>query len=340
MIVFSKALIACLGFMLFTNYCAALNTVKGQLYILDAKNMAKLKVAFKNKNSPYLGALKKLLKQADRYLLTKNPSVMTKTWLPPSGDKHDYLSHAAYYWPDPSKKNGLPYKAIDGKGNPDVSSSKMDSKAFGAMITMLPITALAYYYSDDEKYAEKAASILRTWFLDPKTKMNPNLNFAEGIPGKSSGTIFGIITLSMRMQHIIDAITIIQKSPHWTEKDDLAMRKWLKDYQIWLQTSKLGRKALTQKNNHGTWFAVQMTLLQLYLSENEKAIQTIKDAFKNLLPLQFDKTGLQTFESRRALSFNYSIMNLRSWICLYKLSRIAGLKKLKTSKISSMEHYI
>lgn len=205
----------------------------------------------------------------------------------------------------------------------------MDLKSGAKMFTMLPVIALAYYYTDDEKYAKKAAAILRTWFLDPKTKMNPNLNFAEGIPGKKSGTIFGIITFSLRMQHIIDAIWIIEKSPHWTDKDDVAMREWLKDYKIWLQTSPLGKKAQTQKNNHGTWFASQMAILQLYLSENEEAKKTIERAFSKLLPHQFDKNGLQPFETRRALSFNYSVMNLRGWICLYKLSRIAEMKKVR-----------
>src|SRR5690349_13062772 len=32
-----------------------------------------------------------------------------KTKLPPNGNIHDYISQAPYWWPDSSKKDGLPY---------------------------------------------------------------------------------------------------------------------------------------------------------------------------------------------------------------------------------------
>lgn len=84
--------------------CGIGSYADGQIYILDSNSMQKLKVKLKAGKSPYAGALKKLLKQADSYLSKENPNVMSKAWTPPSGDKHDWLSHALYYWPDPSKR--------------------------------------------------------------------------------------------------------------------------------------------------------------------------------------------------------------------------------------------
>src|SRR5512142_174353 len=46
-------------------------------------------------------------------------SVIQKSRVPPSGDKHDYLSFGPYWWPDPKKPNGLPYIRRDGEVNPE-----------------------------------------------------------------------------------------------------------------------------------------------------------------------------------------------------------------------------
>ena len=64
-------------------------------------------------------ALQNLVEQADDALQTAPPSVMQKSKMPPSGDKHDYLSTAPYWWPDPARLNGLPYIRQDGKVNPE-----------------------------------------------------------------------------------------------------------------------------------------------------------------------------------------------------------------------------
>ena len=53
--------------------------------------------------------------------------------------------------------------------------------------------SLAYYFSGDERYASKAVDVLEEWFLKDETKMNPNLNFAQGVPGRLNGSSWGII---------------------------------------------------------------------------------------------------------------------------------------------------
>ena len=42
-------------------------------------------------------------------------SVMQKGRIPLSGDKHDYMSMAPYWWPDTTKPNGLPFVRRDWK---------------------------------------------------------------------------------------------------------------------------------------------------------------------------------------------------------------------------------
>ena len=52
--------------------------------------------------------------EADEALESESLSVMMKKKTPASGDKHDYMSLARYYWPDPSKPDGLPYISVTG----------------------------------------------------------------------------------------------------------------------------------------------------------------------------------------------------------------------------------
>src|SRR5207302_521491 len=61
-----------------------------------------------------------LRKFADDALTAGPWAVTDKTQVPPSGDKHDYLSQAPYWWPNPNTPDGCPYIRKDGQRNPDV----------------------------------------------------------------------------------------------------------------------------------------------------------------------------------------------------------------------------
>jgi hypothetical protein len=156
-------------------------------------NLNKSKELIESKQTNYLAAYKKLIADADKALNEGPFSVMDKKLVPPSGDKHDYLSLAPYFWPDPSKPDGKPYIRKDGQVNPETRGDFVDysrkDKFFGNLNTL----SYAYFFSDDERYLRKALQLLKTWFVDPETRMNPNLNFGQGVPGVSTGRPFGII---------------------------------------------------------------------------------------------------------------------------------------------------
>jgi len=82
-------------------------------------------------DSKYAEALRRLKKRADGLVVSaKTYSVTNKTMTPPSGDKHDYMSQAPYWWPDAARPGGLPYVRRDGERNPELSkisdSEEMD----------------------------------------------------------------------------------------------------------------------------------------------------------------------------------------------------------------------
>jgi hypothetical protein len=61
---------------------------------------AKARIA--NKNAAVMAALARLRGEADKATLEGPFAVTAKKRVPPSGDKHDYLTLAPYWWPDPA----------------------------------------------------------------------------------------------------------------------------------------------------------------------------------------------------------------------------------------------
>jgi hypothetical protein len=98
-----------------------------------------------------------VIKRADTALAGPTYTVVDKTRTPPSGDKHDYISMGPYWWPDPSKPNGEPYLRRDGEFNPERATNAFDVSDLDAMSASVEALSLAYYFTDDARYATKAA---------------------------------------------------------------------------------------------------------------------------------------------------------------------------------------
>ena len=224
--------------------------------------LAKVKAQLAASDPSLQRALKNLVADADEALSVKPPSVVEKNKTPPSGDKHDYMSLAPYYWPDPAKSNGLPYIRHDGKVNPESRVDGYDHGRMSEMGNTVETLALAYYFTGKETYAAQAAKFLRVWFLDPMTRMNPHLNFAQAIPGENTGRGTGILE-GRHISQAADAAELLAGSPSWTEKDRSEFKAWLGTYLDWLLTSKNGRDEANAKNNHGSFYDVQAMELAL-----------------------------------------------------------------------------
>ena len=55
-------------------------------------------------------------------------------------------------------------------------------------MTPAPATA-AWKLTGDRQYSDHAAKHLRAWFVDPATRMNPNLQYAQAIHGRFTGRV-------------------------------------------------------------------------------------------------------------------------------------------------------
>lgn len=255
--------------------------------------------------------------------LTAGPfSVMNKTRVAPSGDRHDFLSIAPYWWPDPARPGGLPYIRRDGEVNPE-SKLDTDDVPFGRMVEAVSTLAAAYRESGDERFAARAALLLRTWFLGPSTRMNPNLEYGQAVPGRNTGRGAGIIA-TRRLVDVVDAARFLAASPAWTARDAEGLRAWCAAYAAWLKTSRNGREEAAAENNHGTWYEAQLTALLLYTGRAGEATARFERA-KRRLASQIEPDGRQPRELARTRSWSYSVMNLRGWFTVARLAREAGV---------------
>lgn len=260
------------------------------------------------KSHPSPAILKAVRSEANEAMTVGPYSVMDKKETPPSGSKHDYMSIAPYWWPNPATPNGVPYIRHDGKTNPERYSVPDDSE-FNKVQSAVHALGLGYYMTSDEKYAARAVLLLRTWFLDPTTRMNPNLNYAQSIRGVTEGRGIGLIDVH-GLPRLLDGITLLGGSQSLTKQDAQGLRQWFTEYLRWLQTSKNGRDEAMARNNHGSWFDQQIVGIALFLGDRDLAHQICETAKTKRIAFQIKPDGGEPLELARTKSFSYSVFNL------------------------------
>jgi hypothetical protein len=248
-------------------------------------------------------------------------SVMNKTATPPSGDKHDYMSQAPYFWPNPDTKDGLPYVRRDGERNPEIRKLP-DHDALGQLVSATETLALAYYLLGEEAYAAKAAELMRAWFLAPATRMTPHLEYGQAIPGVNQGRGVGIIETRGLVQ-LIDAVGLLAGSKSWTEADQRGLEGWFRSYLRWLRESGHGRAESAATNNHGTYYDAQVASFALFTGQRDLAAQVLGESRQKRIAAQIEPDGRQPRELGRTRAWSYSVMNLGGLMSLAALGERA-----------------
>jgi hypothetical protein len=290
--------------------------------VFDLELLKKIKARVQKKDEELIPALNRLKLEAD-LVKGKGPfSVMQKTKVPPSGDKHDYMTQGRYWWPDPSKPDGLPYLRKDGEVNPEAELEAFDFTARGKMCEKISTLLLAWYFTDDRSFADAANTQLRTWFLNEETKMNPHLKYAQGVPGKNEGRYFGIIDTVMFI-NVAAVLPFLDSYDAWSDKDRAGMKDWFSRYLDWLLQSEFGQQEGKAANNHGTWYDAQVASFAHFLGRKED-IKKVVQSGKQRIDLQIEEDGRQPHELGRTKSFTYSIFNLTAFFTLARIAETVG----------------
>jgi hypothetical protein len=258
----------------------------------------------------------RILKAADAALKLE-PITITKFRAKLSqGGPNDFYSNGDYWWPDPTKTNGLPYLQRDGETNPDnFNAHRLAVRELRDAVAAL---GAAYRLTGDDRYAAKAATLLRVFFLDPPTRMNPHLNFAQAIPGRSPGRGIGIID-SLHLAEVPLALRALQKSPSFPPDLIAGLKMWFREYLSWMLTSRNGKEEAAAKNNHAVAYWLQVAAFAGWVGD-EATLAECRRRFKEVfVPDQMAADGSFPAELKRTKPYGYSIFQLDNMAALCQL---------------------
>ena len=327
-----KRLVLCLGVIIFL--CGT-STAQGGVtsrepsrsplvFLLDARRLQTTKERIRNGDKNAAQAMSKLELEAKKAINGGPFSVVSKLATPPSGDKHDYMSQAPYFWPNPDTPDHLPYIRRDGERNPEINKIS-DHQNMDRMVSAVDTLALAYFFSGNEAYAAKAAELARAWFVEPATRMNPNLEFAQFIPGVNTGRGIGLIE-TRGLTRVVDAIGLLAGSKAWTESDQRNLERWFSQFLQWMLDSKHGRDEAAAKNNHGTYYDLQISSFALFVAKKDLAVRTLEAARTKRIAIQIEPDGRQPLELVRTKGWSYSVGNLDGLTLLATLGERVGVE--------------
>lgn len=297
--------------------------------VLDGPRLSLTKLKLQLGDRNLRRTVRDLTTQADQWMKQGPWTVTDKDQVPPSGDKHDYFSQAPYWWPSQPKTEdnpyGCPYVQKDGQRNPDVDKMT-DRPEVGKVFESAYELSLAWYYTGKRAYAEHAADILRTWFVTPATRMNPNLNHAQFIPCKYDGRSIGIIDFSQGFTSLLDAAALLDTgAPGWSKSDHAGFRTWNKQFLDWLVNSDFGKEEGAAENNHGTFYDMQVAAIATAVGDRDRARQVLLDARTKRIDTQIAADGTQPQELERTRSFHYSTFNLVAYTRMAAIGKHLGV---------------
>ena len=257
----------------------------------------------------------RVLRNGQKYLAEKPESVTAAQSKRSAGGIHDFFSEGDYWWPDPKNPDG-PYIQKDGMTNPD---NFVEHRKFLMKLSVqMPALTAAWKLSKERRFADHAAAHLRTWFVDESTRMNPNLQYAQAIHGRTTGRGTGVID-TIHLVEVARAAPLVAESGALSKMDFAAVKKWFADYTSWMTTSKNGMEERDAKNNHGTCWLMQVAAFA-QLTGDKDLLAYSADRFKKVIvPGQLEPDGSQPLEMRRTKPYGYCLFNLEAMATLCQI---------------------
>lgn len=250
---------------------------------------------------------KRLLPQGPALLAIEPRTIATIPAPRSPAGPHDYYSEGDYWWPDPDNPGGA-YVRRDGRSNSDKFDGHRDALiAFGRTV---PALAAVWELTGDPRYAEAAMRHLRAWFVDPATRMNPNLDHAQAIIGVNSGRAIGVIDTLQIVEVARAAELFARRHAPGYAAIRAEVERWFVAYLDWLTTSPFGMQERDEKNNHGSCWLLQASAFAALLGRGD-VLEAARTRLRTVIvPTQVAADGRQPLELARTKPYAYSLFNL------------------------------
>ncbi|MFA5850985.1 MAG: alginate lyase family protein [Bacteroidales bacterium] len=308
-----RLLFVVISVVLFQLSLSAQNTISW-----NDQRIVNLKSAYTNMDARVVPGINTIIESSEKYFDSRPFNIVTdKKKIAPSKDPRDYMSLSRYWWPDPEKRDGLPYIRFDGKSNPELE--EYDYRKITELETAVSTLGMLYNITGKEKYAKRTSEILREWFLDPVTGMNPNMVYAQHVPGMTFLRGTGILD-ARSIMYALNGAKLIEGSKFWSTKDKVDLQEWVKAFLYWMQNSTQGQLEMKADNNHGLWYDIIRMGLSYYIDDISQLRSVLENSLYKRLDSQQDKNGSFPEELARTLGLSYSTFVLDAF---YEANEIA-----------------
>ena len=278
-------------------------------------------------------AAEKILKEGPWSVTTERPKGVEL-------DPHDYYSEASFWWPDPNNPTG-PYVRREGQQNP--ARFTANRNALGSMCDAVFTLGTAAYLLDDQRYAQRAARVINTWFVNPKLRMNPSLEYAQAIPGVNTGRGQGILE-GRGFIRAIQGMEFLAQTGYWDQKDQAAVHRWFDEYLRWLTHSAGAEDEKLSGDSHASWWTAQAAAIATFLDDQPVETMAFSYYRDHIFPRQIRSNGSAPREEARTRSLTSSVFNLEAFTVICRIAQVHGVDlwdaKAKKATIGTAINYL
>jgi hypothetical protein len=259
---------------------------------LDSGEIVAIKAQVETGAAPWKAAYDRMISDANAALSQGALSVTFGGRAPSSGTPHDYWSEA-------------PYKGTrDGIINP--AQDRTDYMAAIALGRAVRNLGLAYAFTGEARYADKAAALLNAWMVNPQTRMNPKFTNNQSR-----------IELCITMPGAFYGADLIWNAPSWSAADRAAVSSWARTFGV-------SARSWTGTNNLENWRHVLLASAGV-AGEDPSLRQEAFDGWKNFLARAMAADGRLVHETRRTKSLEYSTYALNAMVQVAEIARHFGV---------------
>jgi hypothetical protein len=236
-------------------------------------------------------------------------------------DVHDFYSEAPYWWPQDGDPKA-PFVRRDGQTNPNRFVA--NKNALVAMSDAVFTLGTAAYLLDEPRYAQRAARDINAWFINPRTRMNPNLDFSQAIRNFNNGRGAGVID-GRAFIRAIQGMEFLAQTGSWDSKDQALVKKWFQDYLHWLTTSESASNEKHTGDNHASWWTAQVAAIATFVEDAAQEQASFTYYRDHIFPRQIKSDGSAPREEARTRSLWYSAFNLEALATTCRIAQTQGI---------------
>lgn len=242
-----------------------------------------------------------------------------------AGGLHEYVSVAPFHW-----RYGGQYVVREGLRSAEemlytVEGERFDRTRWASFSGNVSVLTLAGYFSGNRMFFERAARMVRTWFVDEETRMEPHLRYAHMnfSKGETEGSYTGISEF-VNVVTVFDMVRLLYKNEALSTEDMSGLKKWASEYGEFLQNSPQGHKAYTSSDHGGTLYDVQVAALAAFTGNFTKILWHTSLSRTRLYE-QMMKDGSLKNEMKRKPQLHHMMYGLQAWVWLGRISERVGV---------------